>query len=299
MPGKSKQRVAPKKKQPEKILYVVLHGLITLIDVKDKGFIAHVLDVGSDHKYLHGEWLQEQDIPKRKRGKDPLRLTLINVKKGHGKLKTNLNAVIKVKSIPPDTCGDVRAVIRLPRPRHIYSFVNGKLPAKAIAGDTSKLVSIPTHLSGTQIFEYVFVPDKNHTALVTDSGRIFQRLKAPAIIKPKKEPNKLLHVWVLHIYDEPGHLIHNPHDHNRREFRLSSLFLGTDLDLVKHTGAPPGIRQGTQPHGLLPGELQNLDRRPEAVTPLVITAREGKKAGVGAGGGSAGPVCGGSHAQLQ
>ena len=87
MPGKPTKQAAPKKKRVENVLYVVLHGLITLIDVKRKGFIAHVLDIGDDHKYLLGEWLQEQDIPERKRGTAPLRATLINVKKGRGKLK--------------------------------------------------------------------------------------------------------------------------------------------------------------------------------------------------------------------
>jgi len=297
MPRKSTKPATPRKKHIRNVLYVVLHGLITLIDVKRKGFIAHLLDMGDDHKYLHGEWLQEQDIPEHKRGRDPLRVTLINVKRGRAKLSADLNAIIKITSIPPDTCSDVRAVIRLPRPRHIYSYVNGKLPTGAISGSTSKLVKHPTHLSGTQVFEYIFTPDEEKIVLVTDAGRVFQQLKAPA--KFDISASTVLNVWALHIYDEPGHLLRNAHDHNRREFRMSSLFLGTDLDLVKHTAKPPGIKQGTLPRGLLAGELQNLDRRPEAVTRLVIRARQRKKSAVGGGGGSAGPVCGGTNAQLQ
>jgi hypothetical protein len=289
MPTKLKKQAAPKKMH--RILYVVLHGLIALIDVKKKGFIAHILDIGDDHKYLIGEWLQERDIPERKRGHDPLRLTLVNVKQGHAKLDTKLNAVIKVKSVPSDICSDVRATIRLPRPRRIYSFINGRLPKGAITGATGKLISPPTHLSGTQVFEYVFTPDKKRTVLVTEKGHVFQRLKAQA--KPPKHPT--IEVWALHIYDEPGQELPNPHDHNRKEFRMSSLFWDADLDLVKPTEDPGDIN--SIPLGLLDGELQNLDFRGLAVTPLVISARQGTVSEVG-GGGAGGPVCGGTQAQL-
>jgi hypothetical protein len=296
MPGESSKPATPKKAD-ENVLYIVLHGLVTLIDDKKNGFIAHLLDMGDDHKYLLGEWLSEDELPERKRGQAPLRAKLVNVDPndvtGLNKLDLNLNAVVKIKSVPPDSSRKVRAVFRLPRPRRIYSFISGKLPKKAIAGTIGQLAKQPTHISGTQVFEYTF-KDKTRVALKTPHGHTLWSPKAPARVKTKKGPAKALDVWVLHVYDEPGHEMANAQDHNRREFRMSARFFNSDLALVKESADPDDPTD--LPPGLLFGDVRNLDERAMSVRPLVIKAREGE-VGQDAGGGAGGPVCSGVHAQ--
>jgi hypothetical protein len=290
----------------ENILYVVLHGLITLIDVKEKGFLAHILEIGSDHQYLLGDWLQEAEIPEREKGRVPLRASLINIDPGTAKLNPDNNAVLKLESLPPDTSSDVRAVLRLPRPRKIHNFVVGKLPKGALAGDLKRLVQVPQQISGTQVFEYTF-QDKGRVALVSDSGRALWKPKALAVITgpetSAEAPAKKLSVAVLHIYDEPGirlpgNGLPDLEDHNRREFKLSSVFLHSDLDLVKKMAAPEDFKRDAIPEGLLPGEVTNLDERVTSVFPIVLGLRQGNASGASAGGGSSGPVCGGMQAQL-
>jgi hypothetical protein len=290
----------------ENILYVVLHGLITLIDVKEKGFLAHVLEIGSDHQYLMGDWLQEAEIPEREKGRAPLQASLTNVDPGTATLNPDTNAVLKLESLPPDTSSEVRAVLRLPRPRKIYNFVVGKLPKGALAGDVKRLVRVPEQISGTQVFEYTF-QDKGQVALVSDSGRALWKPKALAVTTDPaasdEAPARKLSVAVLHVYDEPGirlpgNALRDLEDHNRREFRLSSIFLHSDLDLVKNMAQPEDFNRDAIPPGLLPGEVTNLEERVASVLPIVLGLRQGSASGASAGGGSSGPVCGGMQAQL-
>src|SRR6185369_8860048 len=114
---------------------------------------------------------------------------------------------------------------------------------------------------------------------------------------------KSLSVAVLHVYDEPGirlpgNMLPDMDAHNRREFKLSSLFLNSDLDLVKKTALPANLDRETIPSGLLPGEVTNLDERITSVFPIVLGIRQGNASGASAGGGSSGPVCGGMQGQL-
>jgi hypothetical protein len=288
----------------ENILYVVLHGLITLIDIKEKGFLAHLLDIGDDHKYLLGHWLEEADIPKRKKGADPLRATLTNVDTGAAQLNPDLNAVFKLEGLPNDKASDVRAVLRLPRPRSIHNFVSGKLPPGALAGDTTRLVQVPSKISGTTVFEYTF--QNVDPVLTSDSGLSLWTKPALAIVKdpsPPATPTRELSVAALHVYDEPGirlpgDELQNLPQHNRREFKLSSVFLNSDLVLVKDTGTPEQEAALSVPLGLLMGEVLHLDERLDFVLPMVISDREGDILAKPVGGGSSGPVCGGMHATM-
>ena len=47
---------------PENILFVVMHGFISLVDTggKEDAFLAYVLDMGDEHAYLYGDWLYEE-----------------------------------------------------------------------------------------------------------------------------------------------------------------------------------------------------------------------------------------------
>src|SRR5258708_7968312 len=79
----SKNKVAARRKAlgtvPENILYVVLHGLITLVDVGRDGFLAYLLYRDDEHVYLYGDWLFEKEIPQPSLGLWPLEATLTNV----------------------------------------------------------------------------------------------------------------------------------------------------------------------------------------------------------------------------
>jgi len=44
----------------ENVLYVILHGLISLVDVGDAGFNAYMFDMGTDHRYLYGTFRIEK-----------------------------------------------------------------------------------------------------------------------------------------------------------------------------------------------------------------------------------------------
>jgi hypothetical protein len=290
----------PKKSSVEEnVLYVVIHGLVTLIDVKEKGFLAHMLEIGDEHEYLLGDWLEEAAIPERKTGKEPLRATLTQVDSGPAQLDPGQNAVLKLNSVPADTSSNVRAVLRLPRPRKIYNFVRGKLRANALNGDLSRLVRTPNEISGVAVFEYTF-QDKERVALVTDSGTGIWKPKGLAFVSV---PGGDLAVAVLHVYDEPGirlrgDAIEDMAGHNRREFKLSSEFLASNLELVKDTETPFLLLKDDVPPGLLPGEVTNLDERDQSVFAIVLGLRQGNASGAAAGGGSAGPICAGMHAQL-
>jgi hypothetical protein len=290
----------------ENILYVVLHGLITLIDVKEKGFLAHVLEIGSDHEYLLGNWLEEAEIPTRNKDQAPLRATLNNVDAGTAQLNPDLNAVFKLQALPDDTARDVRAVLRLPRPRSIRNFVSGKLDPGALSGDTTQLVQIPSQISGTTVFEYTFQnadPNVGPVPTLTSDSKVDLWTKpALAIVKdPPDAPIRVLSVAALHVYDEPGPRLpgdelQNVAEHNRREFDLSSVFLKSNLTLVKDTGKPADVNSESLPPGLLMGEVLHLDERQVDVRFMVTSDRQGDVLAVDSGGGSMGPVCGGMHA---
>src|SRR5229473_5533224 len=101
MAAKKSQPSMPKGKAAN-TLYVVLHGLISLIDIGADGFIAYVVDIGAEHKYLYGNWLTESDIPKKEEGGPPLYATLLGVEKGHSDIDCKKNAVLKVSRLPDE-----------------------------------------------------------------------------------------------------------------------------------------------------------------------------------------------------
>src|SRR5436305_11028184 len=110
-------------------LYVFLHGLITLVDVGKLGFLAYMLDVGDDHRYLCGNWLLEREVKanppqsypilmdevKASPSQPPIRMDevkaippqpyptrmqLVGVHAGHAKLDEGLNFIVKLSAQP-------------------------------------------------------------------------------------------------------------------------------------------------------------------------------------------------------
>jgi hypothetical protein len=246
------------------ILYVVLHGLITLVDVGEKGFIAFLLDMGKEHKYLVGDWLVETEIPKRKYWKRPLHAVLENVDKeqisAQNFLDPDQNAVAK-QSQPPDVMhSQVRAVFNLPRPHSIQHFTIGKVTAGTIRDDLQELVKEPSHLAGIRVFQYTFQnPKRPDSPLLhklhrkSDLPPLWQCPEELALVKDDK--GQLFNVAVLHIYNQPGAKLPPGSPHNREEFNNSASLLGTQVTLVQDT-VPDNEKK--LPAGILQGEVECL-----------------------------------------
>lgn len=267
------------------VLYVLFHGLICLVDVGKLGFIAHLIDMGRDHKYLAGEWLIEREFPE----KQLTRLQLVGVTPGHGPhghLDPALNAIVRVSKAPAGNEAPLRAIITLPRPERITHGVQGTLQDTALDGNMSKFSTRPTIVSGLTIFEYKF--DKfEDVGLVYEDGTSF--VDCP---KPAGPPHSKC-VSVFHVYDEPPRTM--PDQHHLDEFNLSLQLLSAG-DISLNNASVASEPNDNLPDGLIRGETSTLDERPKDVSALLALIRRGKfpKAG-GAGGGAGGPVCGGVH----
>jgi hypothetical protein len=266
-------------------LYLLMHGLVCLVDVGKLGFLAYLIDVGEDHKYLTGEWLIEKEIPAAEEEYEN-RLQLVGVTPGCATLSTKFHAILRMRQAPVGNEVPMRAIITLPRPKCIYYGVQGKLQDTALTGNLSKFLAKPTTVSGLTIFTYDFV-DFKQVAIVKENGAVFVECPKPS--GKEGDPK----VSVFHIYDEPAEVL--PTEHNLREFNLSLKLLDADgIELVNASVAPQ-TDDFTLP-GLLFGETETLDLRPDRVSTLIRALRKGKiPDSSGSGGGAGGPVCGGAQ----
>jgi hypothetical protein len=275
----------------ENVLYVILHGLIGLVDIGDAGFNAFMFDIGTDHRYLYGTFKFENDIPERNVGQDPLIFTLDSVnaatKTGDNTLNPDLNVVIQLngRTVPIDL-PDVRAVIRLPRPRMIYYYSCGDAQ-NIIDGDRSKLVNgvFPSFISETRVFEYTFADSSKPQLLAGDPPAGDPLWRLPGVLAPVGNRN----VAKLHFYDEPGEPFDDEsvaEQHGRDEFALGTKRLGLPLTITEvspRTLPEPlgGIQPGLDVLGIFPEETTPLDARIDG----------------GNDGGGGGPICGTGNAQ--
>lgn len=272
----------------ENILYVVLHGLISLVDTTTNGFTAFLLEIGEEHRYLFGNWLEEQEIAKRKNGK-VLQAELRGVTAGNAQLDPSLNAIVTAGQLPNPKDPNVRAVFNLPRPRKIHYFELGTVQPMAIVQKDGSLLKIPGQLAGVRIFEYSFhsadaVFLKNQSDVLEKEDRL-NLWQCPGVT-----PVKGNDIAVLHIYDQPGQaLMNRAMDHTTEEFQKSAEFLGTKLSPTvpgKVTPVPVTALKKPSPQidGLLPGEVECLSRRDQFVLQLLARTRSDKPilfAGVG------------------
>jgi hypothetical protein len=284
-------------------LFVFLHGLITLVDVNKLGFLAYMLDVGEDHRYLCGNWLLEREVKANPPQSYPIlmdevkasppqpyptRMQLVGVHAGHAKLDEGLNFIVKLSAQPNSPEIPLRAVITLPRPRKIYYYNQGLMHKECCGGTTSRFSKYPTVVSGLRVFEYRF-DDYREVALVNEHGRCIWECAKPA-------PSGRKNVATVHIYDEPQEGLSG--DHNLREFNLSLKFLGvTDIEL-RDSSAERQINDLVLP-GVLAGETSTLDERDPAVVRMLFQARRHKIFDFSDAGGAGGTqVCGGVNGAM-
>lgn len=269
-------------------LYVVLHGLICLVDAGPFGFIAHVLDVGDDHVYLGGDWLLERPLPGRSRLR-PAHLQLVGVHPGGARLDDGLNACVSLSSVPDPAQPGIRTVINLPRPKCIRHFVQARLPQTPFSGNRGKFCKQPSVVSGISLFIYKF-DCYRYVEMVYDDGAPFWKCPEPA---PVQYGNNKFYIATTHVYAEPEQSM--PDEHVLGEFNLSLAFLGAS-DIKLQSSFVTSLTNNLYLPGLLPGEVVPYDERNTFAEQLLFQARTGKfAAGASAGSGSAAPVCGGAH----
>jgi hypothetical protein len=278
---KGMKKKAKDSPQPTNVLYVVLHGLITLVDIGEDGFLAYLMDMGKEHKYLAGDWLLEKKI---KRG---AQVQLINVDCGDATLSEYHNAIVTVPSPPSANHEHVHALIALPRPVCIHYFVRGNVKTDTLM-DTSGLKKRPQYLSSIRIFEYTFTAQ-------SDVRLVFPFYQGTLWQCPTLAQTGERNVAVLHIYDLPGASMDDPQGHNINEFNKAAAFLG---DKVRMRNAAEATDPDVLLPGMLPGETACLVLRHKDALNLLRHAREKRISSSTDAGGCGSETCAGCNAEV-
>lgn len=284
----------------QNLLHVVMHGLICLVDIGEKGYVAFMLDVGEVHEYKCGDWLDENPIPPRGLGQLPLIASLLGVDNsplvpGENDLDTSSNVILSIKALP--SLGDprIRAVFNLPRPKNIYYFVGGAIPGGALRGtDLPQVKGSPSIITNVKVFEYLLSPNRSiYLASDPPDASILWTLQ-------ELSPTTNLDVAAasMHIYNEPPKPMNEDEGikHGLDEFNESLDFFGLDINLAK----PTTLNQSAPnfPPGLLLDEVTPLDKRNIIVRGLASAARANQAYRDGTGGGTGGQICSGAHATI-
>jgi hypothetical protein len=271
------------------VLYVVLHGLVCLVDAGAEGFIAYLPEVGNVHRYMCGHFLGEFDIHP---AAAPARFRLSDgVAKGSAKLDSTKNAIVKLAGLPSDTTG-VRAVIKLGRPNAIDHRLLGDVDPSTLIDNGGDLVAKPAQISAIRIFEYSFKDFKKVSLIDEGTGKAFWECPQPMPVTHNKNAS------ALHIYNEPPQVLDDPNGHNVEEFRASLRLLGSSVDLTRAAVVNPGNQPSpaTKPDGILGWEIAALDiRNKRGAVTHVQGLRSGGSAGDPLGGGDGSQVCGGAN----
>ena len=252
-------------------LYVVFHGLVSLIeDLEHDNFHALLLDM-PDHRMAAGHWLTEVSI---RRGAK-LVLPEIEVVKGTAKLDPTQYLVIETERVNPQTYQSrVFAEITLPRPDQILPFSTVNLSAKQLLGN------LPDYTIGAIAESTVFVYQMSdaHVTLMDAAGnRVFRSVFAPSI-----------RAYSLHILNEPEGEATD--QHSIGEFNLSTELLNSNLQLTTPAITLPTV--SVPPKGLDPAELLPLYLRRDSVFNRLHSIVENE-------GASNGKTCGGGNGIVQ
>lgn len=235
------------------LLYVVTHGLISLVRKKDGSFDALMIPM-DDHRYLAGTWLNERPI-------DPGEFQLTGVSGDPAgmpaavlrapELDPTRNVILPVKQVPGLGPG-VRTIIHLPKPIAVHSYFKGDI-SESLTGDQKVVDAVSKTLSGVQVLVYsVPKPDDDGPSLQPHPWTpVPGRLKTP-----------LPAVSVLHLFNEPPEGFAETQtaaaqeEHNKNEFQKGAAVLGFKLGLYRQAVAEP-----SEDEVLLPG-LKSLELQP-------------------------------------
>lgn len=240
-------------REKEDILYVVLHGLVSIVETTNE-FLLYLIDMEEDHRYLAGTWLGEKEVSRNTNSQ------LSGVDDGGEGVDPVSNPVIKLQQAPSRNHPKVFGVIRLPKPRKLYSLDRGEI--KITAG-FNNLLQPPATLSAVRVLEY----------RVTEGfgGVRMKPLQGDEGFAWVPEHHTTFHsgarIAALHIYDMPGGEV--PVDHHVREFAISSEVLGAPIAIDKQI-VPEDMKGVEVPPGLSPLELVPLDSRATDVSPQVL-----------------------------
>jgi hypothetical protein len=200
----------------ENRLYVVLHGLVCLIEDPANDFTGYLINQGNVHVYMAGDFLLENPIPPK------ALLNLKGVNPGNKKLDSTKNAIL-AKTNPTRSRAVEQRRIVLPHPTDILHFVCGDVEGVLQDLEGELKTPPPTVISGTRVFQYSFT-DYHDVCLVPDgSTKPFWQCPPPDMVGN-------LAVAILEVYNEPPHdmdqdLPGSAAIHNLQEFQDSLDFM--------------------------------------------------------------------------
>ncbi|HEX3586289.1 MAG TPA: hypothetical protein VH024_09855 [Candidatus Angelobacter sp.] len=284
-------------------LYVVLHGLICLVDAgptasDDQRFMAYVLDQGSQHKYMFGDFFVEQDLTAPVGS--PINLHFSKeVVPGSNKaltLDASVNPVVKLAQLPQDL-SHVRAVITLPLPKAIHdNFLRGIIAPGSLSG-TGRLKAVPTQISAVRVFEYDF-GDPANLFLADDQTPANVLWKCPSA-DLLAEIRHNVKIAVFHLYNEPPQTLANPDTHNENEFNDSMDFLGASQVRLSKAAAVDDTQVPDIVSGVTGMDVAALDvRNQKGAIKLMRNLREAAFSADPLGGAGGTQVCGGGNGSV-
>jgi hypothetical protein len=249
-------------------LYVFIHGLISLVEMDDC-ILGIVVDMGDDHSYRVGDWLEEAPM---KCG-SPMELKLGPTSKPAP--SGNLLDATKVTIVRGGTLDQAFlknkafATIRFPKPNRILQLRRTSFPDKLISGDgKSNLNHTDTAqteftLAGLRILEYDF---DDLTQVTLENGG----WGPPTVFRASR-------VATLHFFAEPEQV--KPLEHPIDEFsKASTIFEGVNLT-ISNALVMRRLETDEYPTDLSTNEALSLIERRTVVLSPVAAAYKGDTPG--------------------
>jgi hypothetical protein len=247
------------------LLYVVTHGLISLVRKKDGSFDALMISM-EGHRFLAGTWLNERPIAEGEFdltgvGDDATALPS-DFPPGAPQLDRTRNVVLPVKQVP-GLGPDVRTIIHLPKPIAVHSYFKGDISG-SLTGNKTALAAVSKTLSGVQVLVYSMTDFDNAPPALTARASMEPHSWSPVPGRISDPP-----VAVLHLFNEPPADFvelaseEDQQDHNVKEFNKSTALLGANLTLTQQAVAESKDEEPIP--GLLGLELRPLVFREDVV----------------------------------
>lgn len=134
------------------ILYVFLHGLICLIESRDR-FLGVVVDMGDEHSYRVGDWLLETPIT---RGST---MQLTGVTPANAALDPQRITIVR-RPLAAGIASQTYATVSLPKPKALHSLRRTNFPAGLVSGkaaaDLNQTSPGTLTIAALHILEYDF-----------------------------------------------------------------------------------------------------------------------------------------------